>query len=74
MSPELEIELWRRGLAFDRRLDPCKPVDGLTPASVQRIRPGCRAFTSEALRQRTQPRPSLIQRLTRWIRPASTRP
>lgn len=66
MSPELEILLWRRGLAFDRTLGACKPVDGLTPASVQRIRPGCAHFTSQALHERRQraPKPATIwQRL-----------
>lgn len=61
MSPELEILLWRRGLAFDRTLGACKPVDGLTPASVQRIRPACTVFTSEALQLRRQQRQRAAQ-------------
>ena len=68
MNAHLSIAIHRRSLMLDRTLGATQPTDADSPCAVQRIRPGCKHFTSEALRARRKPQPSAWQRVQAWFR------
>lgn len=68
MSPELFLQLHKRGMAAPSRIGAHEPADPDSRCSVQRIRPACPAFRSNAASQ--QPGPvcaSVWQRFKAWL-------
>lgn len=68
MNAHLDMAIHRRSLMLDRSLGAHQPTDPDSPCAVQRIRPGCKHFTSEALRARRKPAPGVWQRVQAWLR------
>ncbi len=55
MSPELFLQLHKRGIAFDRSPGAREPAHHTSRCAVQRIRPGCPVFRSGQQAQRAAP-------------------
>lgn len=68
MSPELFLQLHKRGLVAPPHIGAQHPAEPDSRCSVQRIRPACPAFRSNAAAQQPGPvRASVWRRLKAWL-------